>query len=175
MDYGITVEDARLERQGAGRNVQTPWEQGWRRRAYEQLVPRFWPYLLDGQGARTPDPHLDGKGLMERFAELVEEFSQQVPAEQQEEFLNAMGFRFEETPAPIEPDCRCHWCAYLRLRAQIEASIPRQYRLQEQFLRVLIPHLELVLKAPNAYDRRHGVPRLSWRGRRSHTNREQCA
>ena len=176
MDYGITVEEARLQRLGDGRNVRTPWEHGWRRRIYEQVVSPFWPYLLNAKRAGNRTDHLDGKALMDRFDQFVEEFTdKRVPTERQELFLDAMGFRFEESPPPIELDCHCPWCVYLRLRAQTEDSIPRARRIREQFLQILVAHLGLVLKAPNAYDGRQGVPRISWRFRRAHDQQEQIA
>ena len=84
-----------------------------------------------------------------------------------------MGFRFEDPPEPIEPGCRCHWCDYLRQRAELLGDVPREEQVSEQFLEALVSHVELVLKAPNAYDRQHGAPRISWR--RTRTAQERCA
>ena len=166
MNSGMSIADARLERSGDGRNVRTPWEQGWRRRVYEQVVPPLWSYVITANGWRQDDGPFDGQGLMARLNHIVEAFTDTcVPVERQEQFLDAMGFRFEETPPPIEPNCHCPWCEYLRLRARIERSTPRDERVRQQFLEALVPHLELVLKAPNAYDRRQGVPQVSWRTR----------
>ena len=169
MVYGLSLEDARLERLGDGRNVNTPWEPGWRREVYEQVIPPFWGYLRKRKHIKRPDGSLDGTAVMDRLVEAADGYTHRhISVEVQEQFLDAMGFRFEDPPAPIEEGCRCPWCMYLDQRAMLLGIVPRDERVHEQFLEALVAHLELVLKAPNKYDRRHGTPPASWRHHGEH-------
>lgn len=89
--------------------------------------------------------------------------AERTPPGTQEAFLAALERELE--PAffgPIEPGCRCEACRPLaRLMARLEGK-PRAERLREAFVSVLAEHLDLVLKTPNAYDRRLGAPRAAW-------------
>jgi hypothetical protein len=142
----------------------TPLPRGWARDAYEAVVPLIWPLALDGLAPALPDGRVDGWRVEERMPVALERVVGRVPPETQEAFLAAIGRPFEhDVVGPIRRGCQCRFCRpAARLLAALD-KVPRVQRLREAFEDALADHLDLVLKASNAYDRRLGAPRATWR------------
>ena len=160
---GWTLKEARWERWRfhAGDHL-TPWDRGWQRDVYERVVCPFWAALTAGLRPVRPDGRLPGPEVLVRLPGAVADLARDVPADEQERFLAALNLPFEEPVGPVDPDCRCRYCAAARRYTAAEPS--REALLREWFASRLAWHLELVLKAPNRYDRARGAPRLLWRG-----------
>ncbi len=163
---GWTCEEARWERLGyryGDGDHHTPWARGWRRDIYERVVGRFWVQLTDGLGPVRPDGRLLGQTLLDRLPPTAVEFAARTPLDEQERFLAAMWVPFEEAIGPVEPYCRCRYCA--AARQLVDRLPPRETLLRLDFAAHLARHVELLLRAPNRYDRAHGAPRALWRAR----------
>ena len=160
---GWTLEEARWERWSfhAGDHL-TPWERGWRRDVYERVVCPFWAALTAGLRPVRPDGRFPGREVLARLPRAVADLARAIPADEQECFLAALNLPFEESIGPVDPDCRCRYCA--AARRDKAAEPPREAVLRAWFASRLAWHLELVLKAPNRYDRARGAPRVLWRG-----------
>lgn len=105
--------------------------------------------------------------MIQRLPAAIEALADLTSPEDQEAFLAAMDNPFAEEIGPVEAACRCSYCRPARRWQRKEAEVPRLVRLRRAFVRECTGHLEVIVKAPNAYDRRHGAPRLIWRrGRR---------
>ena len=162
----LTIEQAR-DAHWKGGPDRTPRYWAWERRIYERVVFPFWPLLLAGLRPVRPDGRYSGLDVMRRFPAAIEALADRTSPEDQEAFLAAMDSLFQEEIGPVEPGCRCGYCRPARRWQRKEAEVPRVVRLRRAFVRECADHLEVVVKAPNAYDRHHGAPRLiGRRGRR---------
>lgn len=158
----LTREEARIEHLGEPPEG-TPWSGAQRRAVYELVVRPFWPLLVARltslEGGRYAGPE-----AMAHFAGVLEELVERTVPDVQEAFLDAADLPFQEVVGPLFACCHCRHCGRARRWQRQERAVPRDTRLRAMFTHFLSWHLEYVLKAPNAYDRRLGLPECDWPG-----------
>lgn len=138
----------------------TPLGWRWKRKVYERVFFPVWPLLIEGLEPVTPDGRYPADVVLARIPSAAEGLANRTSPEEQETFLEAMNAPFVERVGPIEPGCRCRYCRKAEGERRKEAEVPRELRLRRAFVREVTWHIEALLETPNAYDRRHGLPRL---------------
>ncbi len=138
----------------------TPLRRRWKRNVYERVFFPAWPLLLEGLAPVAPDGRYPADVVLSRIPAAAEALADRTSSEDQETFLEAMDAPFVERIGPIEPGCRCRSCCWAKRERRKEAEVPRDLRLRREFVRQVAWHIESLLETPNAYDRRHGLPRL---------------
>ncbi len=138
----------------------TPLRWCWKRKVYERVFFPVWPLLLEGLAPVTPDGRYPADRVLARIPFAAERLADRTSPEEQETFLEAMDAPFLERVGPIEPGCGCRSCRQAERARRKEAEVPRDLRLRHEFIRQVAWHIESLLETPNAYDRRHGLPRL---------------
>lgn len=145
----------------------TPLSWRWKRKVYERVLFPVWGLLLEGLEPLTPDGRYAAAVVLGRIPAAAEALADRTPPEDQETFLEAMDAPFSDEIGPIEPRCRCRYCRKAAREQRKEAAVPRDPRLRQAFVRQVGGHLETLFETPNAYDRRHGLPRLIRRRRQA--------
>ena len=138
----------------------TPLRWRWKRKVYERVFFPIWPLLLEGLAPVTPDGRYLADRVLARIPLAAERLADRTSPADQEIFLEAMDAPFVEQVGPIEPGCGCRSCRKAERERRKEAEVPRDLRLRQDFIRQVAWHVESLLETPNAYDRRHGLPRL---------------
>ena len=160
--FDWTLEGA-LEERFCSEPDETPREAGWEREVYEAVVRPVWPLALEGLEPTRRGGRYDGRQVALRMPAAVAARVEATPPGTQEAFLAALARHFERPiVGPIEPGCGCEFCRPQALFLAELDRTPRVERLRRYFAYILARHLELVLKAPTAYDRRLGAPRVAW-------------
>jgi hypothetical protein len=138
----------------------TPLGWRWKRKVYERVLFPVWPLLLEGLAPVTPDGRYPADLVLARIPLAVDRLADRTSPEEQETFLEAMDAPFVERVGSIEPGCGCRYCRKAEGERRKEAEVPREVRLRQAFIQQVAWHIESLLETPNAYDRRHGLPRL---------------
>ncbi len=166
----FTLEEARFERWDYDHHGNhTPWYARWERAAYERVVFPLWAELRAGfQAGTADDPGTRPRGAdaLARLPGIVRSAALRHPVPILEQFLDAAGVPFEDETGEIAPGCPCTVCRAARQRGDDPRRALRDVRVRVAFMDELMWHVEIVLRTPNAYDRRHGAPVLDWRRRR---------
>ena len=161
-DDELTREEARIEHLGEPPEG-TPWSGARRRAVYELVVRPFWP-LLVARLSTDIGGRYAGPEAMAHFAGVLEELVERTAPDLQEAFLDAADLPFQDVVGPLSTCCHCRHCGRARRWQRQERAVPRDTRLRAMFAHFLSWHLEYVLNAPNAYDRRLGLPECDWPG-----------
>lgn len=163
MKFTMSIDAARsCYGRGCEAGVSPPLD-GWEREVYAEVMRPIWQHVLAGLEPRS-DGRFDGLAVLARLEDAIRATVAAVRSETQEAFLDVVCSPFEQGFRGLaEPDCDCPAC-----RAALEAigptnGVPRHERLRTQLLRELEFHLDCVLKASHASDRRLGAPRVAWR------------
>lgn len=106
----------------------------------------------------------DGPTVLSRLEDAIRATTKATLPETQEAFLDVISMPFEpEVAGPAEPGCACPACLEAQVALDGPADAPRAQRLREALIYGLAFHLEHVLKATTALDRRMGAPHIAWR------------
>ncbi len=150
-----------------GLRISTPFLTRWKRELYERIFFPVCGLLLEDLRPRHPDGRYDAGEVLERIPEAAGRLAERTSPEDQEMFLEAVGEPFADPIGPIEPDCRCRYCREARRALRRAAQVPREDRVRDLFVHVIVWHIHSLFKKPDAYHRRRGLPRLSVRRRDS--------
>jgi hypothetical protein len=140
----------------------TPLWRAWRRRAYERVVMPLWSVLVEDLQPVDQRGRYPARLALTHLPQALRRYAEQAAPADLEAYLYAQGQAFQEAVGHVEQGCHCRPCARQRRLARNEARVPRDERIRAAFVKEAAYHLELVLAAPNRYDRRLGAPPLRW-------------